>query len=107
MLGRKEKEDLTQVANYRDVEADYKAALLKEFESYRSAGMDDAAKAVATELRNLGHDVRPKASAETKEKAVDPTPVERAVEKDEPAKRPVGRPAKTAVKDTKDNKESK
>jgi hypothetical protein len=92
-VGRKE--DVTKMAKNRDIEADYKAALLREYESYRSAGLDDAAKAVATELRNLGHDVRPKPSAETKEKAVDPTPVERAVEKDEPqTKRPVGRPAK-------------
>lgn len=91
------------MANHRDEEADYKAALLREFETYRSAGLDDAAKAVATELRAMGHDVRPKASEETKEKAVDPTPVERAVEKNEPPKRPVGRPAKTAARDTKDD----
>lgn len=86
------------MAKSRDEEADYKAALLREHEQYRSAGLDDAAKAVAAELRKLGHDVRPKPSAETKEKAVDPTPVERAVEKDEPAKRPVRRPARADAK---------
>ena len=78
----------------RDEAADYTAALLREFNSYRVAGLDEQAKAVAAELRKLGHDIRPKPPEEKKEKAVDPTPVERAVEKDEPVKRPVGRPAK-------------
>lgn len=91
-LGRKE--DLSKVPPNRDVEADYLAAQIREFEAYRDAGLDDMAKAVAEELRKLGHDVRPKPPAEKKEKAVDPAPVERAVEKDEAPKRPVGRPPK-------------
>jgi hypothetical protein len=90
----------------RDINADYKEALIREHESYRVAGLDDRAKAVADVLRDLGHDVRPKPKTETLERAVDPAPVERAVEKDEPAKRPVGRPLKNAMKDAKDSKES-
>lgn len=92
-LGRKE--DITKVAPNRDVEADYLAAYIAEYESYKYAGLDDQAKAVAAQLRALGHEVRPKQpAAEVKEKAVTPPPVERAVEKDEPPKRPVGRPLK-------------
>ena len=91
-VGRKE--DVTKLSTNRDEKADYLKAYLSEYETYVAAGLDEQAKAVAAELRKLGHDVRPKPPAEKKEKAVDPAPVERAVEKDEPEKRPVGRPAK-------------
>ncbi len=100
------REDPLEMSRNRDIDADYKEALIREHESYRAAGLDDRAKAVADVLRDLGHDVRPKPKAEAQERAVDPAPLERAVEKDEPAKRPVGRPLKNATKDATDNKES-
>lgn len=78
----------------RDVDADYLAAYIAEYESYKFGGLDEQARAVAAELSRLGHEVRPKPPAEAKERAVVPPPVERAVEKDEPPKRPVGRPVK-------------
>jgi len=82
------------MAEVRDVKADYIAAHLAEFESYKTAGLTERANAVAVVLRQLGVEVD-KAPAGVKERAVAPEPVERAVEADAPPKRRPGRPKKT------------
>ena len=82
----------------RDLQADYKAAMIEEYEGYMRAGRKDAAKEVADELkRTFKHDVN------APEKTVEPEPpVERAVPEpaetpeapEEPVKRGPGRPRK-------------
>lgn len=82
----------------RDVEADYIAAHVSEYESYNSAGMTEKAAEVASALRALGHDVRPQKPVEgQKERAVSTEPLETAVDSDAPAKRRPGRPRKDAA----------
>ena len=84
---------VTDSKNVRDVEAEYAKAYVAEYESYKTAGLDDRAKAVAAELRKLGHEVE---SAPKKERAVSPEPLERAVEADAAPKRR-GRPSSKAA----------
>lgn len=73
----------------RDIQADYKAALIAEHNAYVASGETERADGVADELRKIGHNVT---SVETK--VVD-APVERAVE-DASKRRPV-RPVKAAT----------
>lgn len=80
----------------RDTAAEYVAAHVAEYESYVTAGMTAKAVEVANVLRQLGHEVRPRRpEAGQKERAVNPDPLERAVDGDAPAKRRPGRPKKT------------
>lgn len=43
----------------RDVKADYIAAYLAEYRSYKSSGLDDRANEVAEALKGLGYEVEP------------------------------------------------
>lgn len=47
----------------RDTGADYKAAMLEEYEAYVRAGRTEDAEHVATALKDLGHDVKGKRTA--------------------------------------------
>lgn len=76
----------------RDVNGDYIKAYLVEYEKFVRSDQPERAEAVARELRALGHEVKA-AKAPVKETAVDPEPLEKAVEQNEPPKR---RPRKTA-----------
>lgn len=75
----------------RDVDADYQAAYLAEYDKYKAAGLDDLAAGVEAVLLGLGVDVRPKQKeAPVKERAVSPEPTEKAVDVE---KRGPGRPS--------------
>lgn len=58
--------------NLRDTDADYKAALIEEHESYLRGGRGDAAEEVAAVLKGLGHEVDVKAKRRTAKKASAP-----------------------------------
>lgn len=79
----------------RDVDGDYRKALLAEYDKFVSFGREDMVEAIARDLRALGHEVKPKAAkAPAKEKAVSQESLETAVESAESPKR--GRPRKAA-----------
>jgi hypothetical protein len=84
----------------RDIEADYRAAYIAEYESYRRAGRDADAENVATILREqYGHDVEaePEQAPAAPEHAAADRPPEAAVEP-KPARAAAKRtPAKKAV----------
>lgn len=95
----------------RDIDADYKAAYLADYEAYRQAGRDKDADRVARILRDqYGHDVaaaddgpvekqEPQTEPVTPETTAAARPPEAAVEPKPPAKKTA--PArKTAVKKT-------
>lgn len=75
----------------RDVDADYKAAYIAEYQSYRDSGRHDAAERVARILRDsYGYDVAPK---RTKRPAPERADVDRPPENTaEPAPKRRGRP---------------
>lgn len=81
---------MTDEKTIRDPEADFVAAYRAEYATYKNAGLDERAEAVAAELRALGHAVDAPA---VKERAVSPDPLERAVEADAAPKRR-GRPSR-------------
>lgn len=79
----------------RDIQGDYIKANVAEYEHLKSRGRDEQAAGVAEILRKLGHEVESprKAPAPTKETAVSPESLERAVE-ESPAPKRRGRPAR-------------
>lgn len=78
----------------RDIEGDYIQALLEEYEALHRCGLADRAADVATQLELRGHRVHPpKPLAGTKERAVTPEGLERAIDDGPPRRRP-GRPKK-------------
>lgn len=57
----------------RDIEADYKAAYIAEYESYKNAGLNEAAENIAGILRSdYGHDVEGKSKRQTAKRASAP-----------------------------------
>lgn len=77
----------------RDIAADYLAAYIAEFESYRTAGNYEKANEVAVVLRQLGHQVD-KVPTGTKERAVSDPAVEQAVPTESAPPKRRGRPPK-------------
>jgi hypothetical protein len=76
----------------RDVNAAYLQAHIEEYNAYKRAGNESRAAAVAEVLRQMGHEVEMgKKPAPTRENAVSPEPLERAVEETAPKRR--GRPS--------------
>lgn len=63
----------------RDIESDYKAAYIAEYEAYRTAGRSKDAAAVARILRDTyGHDIAPeRADAKAPEDTAEPSPAKR------------------------------
>lgn len=78
----------------RDVAADFLAAHIAEYESYRAAGLYEKANEVAVVLRQLGHQVD-KAPAGVKERAVSDPVVEQAVPAESTPPKRRGRPPKS------------
>lgn len=63
----------------RDVDADYKEALLAEYHVYVGAGAEDRAQRVAEELKKMGYEVeKPKRAVKQRAVAADDT--EKAVD---------------------------
>ena len=87
-IGRNHKTDPKEI---RDVEDAYLKAHVEEYNAYKRAGNEDRAAMVADVLRQMGHEVEGKKPAPTKETAVSPEPLERAVEEAAPKRR--GRPS--------------
>ncbi|MBO0676792.1 hypothetical protein JRC04_04870 [Mycolicibacterium sp. S2-37] len=81
------------ITDGRDERADYIAAYLREYHSYKDAGLTERANQVVVELRALGHEID-KAPTGGKERAVADPSLETAVD-DAPAPKR-GRPKKAA-----------
>lgn len=87
-----------EVPKARDLQADYKAAMIEEYESYIRGGRTAEADDVAAELKlTFGHDVTGGAEKPEPEPPVEravPEPAETPESPDEPVKRGPGRPRK-------------
>lgn len=61
------------MSHIRDVDADYRAAYIEEYESYKRAGLDEQAENVAQILRDgYGHEVDVKSKRQTAKRASAP-----------------------------------
>lgn len=80
----------------RDYEADFRVALIAEYESYANNGLDDRAAEVAKELKKLGHEVKVAKGDGAKERAVPTDGVETTVESSDVPAPKRGRPKKAA-----------